>query len=297
MIEVDDASSLSAPASVTSRSTSVMAVASVSCRCRATAFVSEAVLSSASGRDMPAVASASSDIPVGGGASSVAPASSRTVFSTARSLASSSRSSSVKGSPGASKSCTPRLTVRPSVTHSQIQSTNSTRLSGGMGATSGRTITSAAGKPNADPSAPTTSTRLSHNPATTKPTKHAIRSQAISRATIHASSAAPRPSVTPATARMEPSSVAAVSSWVMRYITIITMSACGMRWVRIGMVAITQASVSRKVALPRPGVGASSRRRKPTSPVAVTGSRSSASLARSPPPRPRCGRIRRGPRP
>ena len=229
VIEVEDTGSRSAPASVTSRSTSVMVVASVSCRCRARTFVSEAVLSSATGRDMPAVASASSDIPVGGGASSVAPASSRTVLSTACSLASSSRSSSISGSPGANRSCTPTFTARPSVTHHQIQSTNSTRLSGGMGATSGKTITSAAGKPNADPSAPTTSTRLSHNPATTKPTKHAIRSQAISRATIQASNAAPRPTVTPATARMEPTSVAAVSSWVMRYITIITISACGMR--------------------------------------------------------------------
>src|SRR5437879_3418558 len=55
----------------------------------------------------------------------------------------------------------------------------------------------------------------------------------------------------------------------MRYMTIITMSACGMRWVRIGMVAIRQASVSRKVALPRPGVGrvpgAGSRRTRPWS--------------------------------
>jgi len=55
----DDRTSCSARASVTSRSTSVMAVASASCRCRARAFVSEAVLSSARGRDMPAVANAS----------------------------------------------------------------------------------------------------------------------------------------------------------------------------------------------------------------------------------------------
>ena len=40
------------------------------------------------------------------------------------------------------------------------------------------------------------------------------------------------------------------------------------------MVAMTQASVSRKVALPRPGVGASSRRRKSTKATAVTGLRS-----------------------
>jgi hypothetical protein len=53
--------------------------------------------------------------------------------------------------------------------------------------------------------------------------------------------------------------------------TISTTSACGMRWVRIGMVAIRQASVYRKVALARPGVGASSRRRKPMSAAAVTG--------------------------
>jgi hypothetical protein len=39
------------------------------------------------------------------------------------------------------------------------------------------------------------------------------------------------------------------------------------------MVAITHASVSRKVALPRPGVGASSLRRKSIKPGNVTGSR------------------------
>ena len=39
---------------------------------------------------------------------------------------------------------------------------------------------------------------------------------------------APSPSVTPAAPRIEPSIVAAVSSCVMRYITIITTSACGM---------------------------------------------------------------------
>jgi hypothetical protein len=41
---VDDATSHNAPASVTSRSTSVMAVASISWRCRAQAFVSESAL-------------------------------------------------------------------------------------------------------------------------------------------------------------------------------------------------------------------------------------------------------------
>ena len=102
--------------------------------------------------------------------------------------------------------------MSPSVTHNQIQSTNSTRLSGPSGATSGRIITRAAGTPIADPSAPTTSTRLRNNPTKKKAMKHAMRSQAISRATIQASRAALRPSVTPATARMEPSSVAAVSS-------------------------------------------------------------------------------------
>ena len=270
-LEVDDTTSRSALASVTSRSTSVIAVASVSCRCRAQAFVSDADLSSASGRDIPAVTNVSRDVAGGVGVKAVAPPSSRSAFSTSRSLASSSRCSRVNGSPGARRSCTPRFTVSPSVTHNQSQSTNSTRLSGGIGATSGKIMTRAAGSPMADPSAPITNTRLRNNPAKVKATKHAMRSQAISMAAIQTSSAAPRPSVTPATARMEPSSVAAVSSWVMRYMTIITMSACGMRWVRIGMVAITQASVSRKVALPRPGVGASSRRRKPRSAVALTG--------------------------
>ena len=154
--------------------------------------------------------------------------------------------------------------MSPSVTHTQSQSTNSTRLSSGRGPTSGMTITRAAGKPIADPSAPITRTRLRNNPRNKKATKHTMRSQAMSRTTIQASSAAPRPSVTPITPRMEPSSVAAVSSCVMRYMTTITTSACGMRWVRIGMVAIAQASVSRSVAAPRPGVGASSRRRNST---------------------------------
>jgi hypothetical protein len=57
-LDVDDTTSRSAPASVTSRSTSVMAVASVSWRCRARALVRDALLSSASGRDIPAVANA-----------------------------------------------------------------------------------------------------------------------------------------------------------------------------------------------------------------------------------------------
>ena len=210
-LDVDGTTIRSAPAAVTSRSTSVMVVASVSCRCRACAFVSEALLRSASGRDIPAVASASRDTG-GAGVRSAAPASSRSVCSTARSRASTSRCSSANGSPGDSRSCTPRFTVSPSVTHSQIHSTNSTRLSGGMGPTSGRIITSAAGRPSADPSAPTTSTRLSHNPRQTKPMKHAMRSHAMSRATIQVNNAVPRPSVTPATARIEPTSVAAVSS-------------------------------------------------------------------------------------
>src|SRR5204863_84269 len=75
------------------------------------------------------------------------PESPRTVCATARSLASSSRCSRVNGSPGASMSCTPRLTASPSATHSQSQSTNSMRPSGGSGAMSGTTITRDAGTP------------------------------------------------------------------------------------------------------------------------------------------------------
>jgi hypothetical protein len=166
------------------------------------------------------------------------------------------------------------LTLRPSVTHHQSQSKNSTRLSGGSGPMSGRIIASAPGTPIAEPSAPITSTRLRNRPMKRKATKHAMRSQAMSRATIQTSRAEPSPMVTPTTPRMDPSRVAAVSSCVMRYMTIITTSACGMRWVRIGIVAMTQASVSRRVALPRPGVGASSRRRKSANAAVVTGSRS-----------------------
>jgi hypothetical protein len=288
----DDSRVRSAPASVTSRSTSVMVAASASWRRRARLFVSEAVLSSASGRVMPAVASESSETDGGFGVSAVPPLSPRTMSSTMRRRVTSSRRSRVNGSPGASRSSTPRLTASPRATHNHIHSTNSTRLSGGSGATSGSTITSAAGRPIADPSAPTTSTRLRNRPTNMNVTKNAMRSQAISMATIQTRTAAPRPSVAPARPRIEPSEVAAVSSCVMRYIMIITTRACGMRCVRTGIVAITQASVSRKVAPPRPGVGASSRRKNSTNAAPVTGSRVSASRARSRPPTHRCGTIR-----
>src|SRR5262249_17834994 len=86
--------------------------------------------------------------------------------------------------------------------------------------------------------------------------------QATSSATIHAKSARLRLTVTPTTPRMEPRRVAAVSSCVIRYMRIMTTSPNGIRCVRIGTVAIRQARVRRAVAPPRPGVGASSRRRK-----------------------------------
>jgi hypothetical protein len=54
---------------------------------------------------------------------------------------------------------------------------------------------------------------------------------------------------------MEPRK-AAVSSWVTGYMKIITTSASGMRCVRIGIVAMRQARVSRNVAPPRPAVAA-----------------------------------------
>ena len=273
-----------------------MAVASISCRCRARAFVSDALFSRASGRDIPAVTNRTSGV-VGAAVPSLPPASSRTVCSTARSLASSSRCSRVNGSPGASMSCTPRLTASPSAMHSQSQSTNSMRPSGGSGAMSGTTITRDAGTPIAEPSAPSTSTRLRNSPMNRKAMKAAMRSHAISRTTIQTSRAAPRPTVTPAIAKTEPSSVAALSSCVIRYMTINASSACGIRWVRIGMVAITHASVRRKAAAPRPGVGASSRRKKPPSAAAVTASRACASPARWRPPRLRSGRSRPDPRP
>ena len=66
--------------------------------------------------------------------------------------------------------------------------------------------------------------------------------------------------------------LAAVSSCEITYIMTITSKPRGIRCVRTGIVPITQASVSRSVAPPRPGVGASSRPRKATH--AGTGHRS-----------------------
>jgi hypothetical protein len=78
----------------------------------------------------------------------------------------------------------------------------------------------------------------------------------MSRATIQTSGRA-QADGDPDDAEDGPSRVAAVSSCVMRYMTIITRSACGMWWVRIGMVAMTQAaSVGRSRCPVR--VGASS---------------------------------------
>src|SRR5216683_4051103 len=218
---------------------------------------------------MPEVARASREV-AGGDAETATPASRRTVSVTTRSLVSSSRCRRVSGSPGASRSCTPRFTPSPRVTLSQSQRTSSVSTSGdgdetsGTVITSGRIITRAPGRPRAEPSAPMLSTRLRKSPPKRKTAMMQIRSQAMSSAIIQASRARPRLMVTPTTPRIEPRSVAAVSSCVIRYMTIMTTRPKGIRCVRIGTVAIRQASVRRNVAPPRPGVGASSRRRKVT---------------------------------
>ena len=111
----------------------------------------------------------------------------------------------------------------------------------------------AAGRPMAEPSAPIVRTRLRNKPPKRNTTKKQRRSHTISNEILQASRARPRPMVTPITPRIDPMSVAAVSSCVIRYMTIMTSSPCGIRWVKMGMVAARQASVSRNVALPRPG--------------------------------------------
>ena len=187
------------------------------------------------------------------GTATPSPASRRSVSATVSSRVTSSLCSSIRGSPRDNKSCTPRLTESPSVTHHQIHRTNSTSTSGLGGRISGRIITRAAGRPMAEPSAPIVSTRLRNNPPNRNATKKQRRSQTISKEILHARRASPRPIVTPMTPRIDPISVAAVSSCVIRYITIMTKSPWGMWWVKIGMVAARQANVSRKVALPLPG--------------------------------------------
>lgn len=77
------------------------------------------------GFDMPAIASESSEAV--GSSITTLPAMRRSDCSTAKSLVSSSRRSSLRGSPGDNRSCTPALTDTPSVPHNQTQRTNSTR--------------------------------------------------------------------------------------------------------------------------------------------------------------------------
>ena len=68
---------------------------------------------------MPAIPKVFRD--TGGGSTGTLPARRRRACSTARSLVSSSRRSSIKGSPGDSRSCTPALTDRPMVMQHQSQ--------------------------------------------------------------------------------------------------------------------------------------------------------------------------------
>src|SRR4029077_18805358 len=218
---------------------------------------------------MPEVARESIEM-AGGDAGTAVPARRRTVSATTRSLVSSSRSRSVRGSPDASRSCTPMFTPSPRVALSHNQRTASVSTSGdgeetsGTDITSGRIIIRAPGRPSAEPSAPMLRTRLRKSPPKRKAAMTQIRSQAMSSTTINASRARPRPMVSPTTPRIEPRSVAAVSSCVIRYMRIKATSANWNRCVRIGTVVTRQARVRRKVAAPRPGVGASSRRRKAT---------------------------------
>src|SRR6266478_2430751 len=218
---------------------------------------------------MPEVAREAIEM-AGGDADTAVPARRRTVSATTRSLVSSSRSRSVSGSPGASKSSTPRSTASPRAALSHSHKTASVSTSGdgeetsGTVITSGRIITRAPGRPSAEPSAPMLRTRLRKSPPKRKAAMMQIRSQAMSSATIHASRARLSLMVRPTPPRIEPTSVAAVSSCVIRYIRIKATSAKWIRCVRIGTVVTRQARVRRKVAAPRPGVGASSRRRKAT---------------------------------
>src|SRR6266542_3712947 len=127
----------------------------------------------------------------------------------------------MRGSPGDSRSCTPALTESPSVTHHQGQRTNSTMTSGLGGRISGRIMTRDAGRPMAEPSAPIVSTRLRNNPPNRNKTKKQRRSQTISSEILQARRASPKPTVAPIKPRIDPITVAAVSSCVIRYIGII----------------------------------------------------------------------------
>ena len=77
----------------------------------------------------------------------------------------------------------------------------------------------------------------------------------------------PSPMLTPRMPAMVPTSVAVVSSLVIRYMRIMTSRASCNLNTMTGIVAATQASVRRSVACQRSGVGASSRRKNSTSSV------------------------------
>ena len=77
-------------------------------------------------------------------------------------------------------------------------------------------MTTAAGRPMAVPSAPIVRTRLRNRPPKRNPAKKQTRSHGISRENCKARRAEPRPMVTPTTPRIDPMSVAAVSSCVIR---------------------------------------------------------------------------------
>jgi hypothetical protein len=146
--------------------------------------------------------------------------------------------------------------------HVQHQRGKSTSTSGSDGSISGMIKTRAPGRPIAEPRPGIVIVLLRNNPPIRNTAKKQIRSHGRSTQISRARSAAAMPSVAPNQPRTVAMRVPAVSSTVTRYMTIITIIACGMRCVKTGTVAIMQARVSRRVAAPRPGVGASSRRKK-----------------------------------
>jgi hypothetical protein len=163
---------------------------------------------------MPAMERLSRD--VAGGSGESWPARRRSESSTASSRISSWRRSRERGSPGDSRSWTPKLIATPSVPHHHSQSRNSTTTSALGGVRSGMTIARAAGRPKADPIVPTVRARFRKSPTKKYPAKRQIRSQGVSRDRSRARSAVPKPRLSATQPRIDPRRVAAVSSSVMR---------------------------------------------------------------------------------
>ncbi len=202
------------------------------------------------------------------------------------------RLSSVTGSPGERRICTPALMASPRTTDHQIHRSISTMISAFGGNVSGKIMTMAAGMPMAAPRAPILRTRWRYWLPKMKAIRKQRRSQGISNEISQANRAKTRPMVTPSALMIDPMIVAAVSSRATAYITIITRTPSGIWCCRIGIVAAMHATTSRKVALPLPAVGVSSRRRESNSELRFIGRRRASSRALSLPPRRRCEKSR-----